>query len=129
MAAGGAFEQLLAAARTLPPFPRSSVLRRSGRRARALFVGRRDRLVDALRACGLRVEPPKASLYIWAHVPEGFTSAEFAARLIDEIDVVVTPGTGYGQYGEGYVRLSITTGDDRVEEEARRLIEWSKQLK
>ena len=95
----------------------------------AIYEHRRDVLVEALRQCGFRVESPKASLYIWAHVPEGYTSADMAARLIDEIDVVVTPGTGYGQYGEGYVRLSITTADDRVEEGARRLIEWSKKQK
>ena len=78
-------------------------------------------------ACGLRVLKPKASLYIWARVPDGFTSADFASRLIEDIGVVVTPGSGYGQYGEGYVRLSITTPDDRVAEGARRLLEWSKQ--
>jgi LL-diaminopimelate aminotransferase len=83
-------------------------------------------LVDALRTIGMRVTPPKASLYIWAHVPEGFTSADFAARLIEEIGVVVTPGNGYGQEGEGYVRLSITAPDARVDEGARRIIEWGK---
>jgi LL-diaminopimelate aminotransferase len=90
----------------------------------ATYQRRRDRLVEALKACGLRVQPPKASLYVWARVPEGFTSAEFATRLIEDIGVVVTPGSGYGQYGEGFVRLSITTPDERVEEGARRLLEW-----
>ncbi|MGE0058841.1 MAG: LL-diaminopimelate aminotransferase [Dehalococcoidia bacterium] len=92
-----------------------------------IYEHRRDILCDALAACGLRVIKPKASLYIWARVPEGFTSAEFASRLIEDIGVVVTPGSGYGQYGEGYVRLSITTPDERCEEGARRLLEWSKQ--
>ena len=73
----------------------------------------------------MRVQAPKACLYVWARVPDGFTSAEFAARLIEDIGVVVTPGTGYGQYGEGYVRLSLTTADERVEEGVRRLHEWS----
>jgi len=91
-----------------------------------VYQRRRDRLVEALRACGMRVHTPKASLYIWARVPDGFTSADFATRLIEDIGVVVTPGSGYGQYGEGYVRLSITTPDDRVEEGARRLHEWSR---
>ena len=95
----------------------------------AVYQRRRDRLVEALRACGMRVHVPKASLYIWARVPEGFTSAEFATRLIDDIGVVLTPGSGYGQYGEGFVRLSITTPDDRVEEGARRLLEWASQNK
>jgi LL-diaminopimelate aminotransferase len=92
----------------------------------AVYQRRRDILIDALRACGLRVEVPRASLYIWASVPPGFTSAQFAARLIDDIAVVVTPGNNFGPSGEGFVRLSITTPDDRVEEGARRLIEWSK---
>jgi LL-diaminopimelate aminotransferase len=93
----------------------------------AVYQRRRDKLVEALRACGMRVQNPKASLYIWARVPEGFTSADFASRLIEDIGVVVTPGSGYGQYGEGYVRLSITTPDERVEEGAQRLLEWSRQ--
>ena len=92
-----------------------------------VYHRRSDRLLDALQACGMRVHVPKASLYIWARVPDGFTSADFATRLIDDIGVVLTPGSGYGQYGEGFVRLSITTPDDRVEEGARRLLEWAKQ--
>src|SRR5690606_17625155 len=86
----------------------------------AIYERRRDILVDALRSMGLRVDPPKASLYIWARIPDGFTSADFAARLIEEAAVVVTPGNGYGSMGEGYIRLSITAPDDRVEEGARR---------
>ena len=95
----------------------------------AIYQRRRDRLVEALRACGLRVNLPRASLYIWARVPAGYTSAEFAARLIDEIGVVVTPGGAFGPSGEGFIRLSITTPDDRVEEGARRLIEWAQKNK
>ncbi len=90
-----------------------------------IYQRRRDRLVEALRACGLRVNVPAASLYIWARVPAGYTSAEFAARLIDEIGVVVTPGGAFGPSGEGFIRLSITTPDDRVEAGARRLIDWA----
>ncbi|HWC31308.1 MAG TPA: LL-diaminopimelate aminotransferase, partial [Dehalococcoidia bacterium] len=91
----------------------------------ATYQHRRDLLVEALRTCGLRVNNPAASLYIWAKVPPGYTSAEYAARMIDEIGVVVTPGRAFGPSGEGYIRLSITTPDDRVEEGARRLIEWA----
>jgi LL-diaminopimelate aminotransferase len=57
-------------------------------------------------------------------VPEGFTSASFAERLLDELAVVVTPGSGYGQQGEGYVRLSLTVADERLEEGLRRLAAW-----
>ena len=90
----------------------------------AIYQRRRDRLVEALRGLGMRVQPSKASLYLWARVPEGYTSGEFAARLIDEIGVVVTPGTGYGEQGEGFVRLSLTIPDDQLEEGVRRIREW-----
>jgi LL-diaminopimelate aminotransferase len=86
-----------------------------------VYQRRRDRLVAALRGLGLRVSPPKASLYVWARVPEGTTSVEFATRLLDDAGVVVTPGVGYGPSGEGYVRLSLTIPDERLEEGVRRL--------
>jgi LL-diaminopimelate aminotransferase len=85
------------------------------------YQRRRDRLVSALRGLGLRVSPPKASLYVWARVPDGATSVQYAARLLDEAGVVVTPGIGYGPSGEGYVRLSLTIADERLEEGVRRL--------
>jgi LL-diaminopimelate aminotransferase len=89
-----------------------------------IYQRRRDRMVQGLRAIGLQVDPPKASLYVWARLPDGVTSADFAARAIEEAAVVVTPGRGYGLNGEGYVRLSVTTPDDRVEEGMRRLEAW-----
>jgi len=91
----------------------------------AVYQRRRDRLVEALRAMGLAVQPPRASLYVWARVPEGDTSMEFATRLLDDVGVVVTPGVGYGAAGEGYVRLSLTIPDDRLEEGLRRLKGWT----
>lgn len=94
----------------------------------ATYQRRRDRVVEALQACGLRVQAPKASLYVWARVPDGFTSAEFAARLIDDIAVVVTPGANFGKSGEGFVRLSLTAPDARVEEGVRRIHEWAQKL-
>ncbi len=90
----------------------------------AVYQRRRDRVVEALRSLGLRVRTPRASLYVWARVPEGFTSASFAERLLDDLAVVVTPGSGYGQQGEGYVRLSLTVPDERLEEGLRRLAAW-----
>ncbi|MGB6836177.1 MAG: pyridoxal phosphate-dependent aminotransferase [Dehalococcoidia bacterium] len=90
----------------------------------ALYQRRRDRLVPVLREMGLRVTPPKASLYVWAGLPEGATSVEFATRLLEDLAVVVTPGVGYGQAGEGYVRLSLTIPDERLEEGLRRLAGW-----
>jgi LL-diaminopimelate aminotransferase len=86
-----------------------------------VYQRRRDRLVGALQGLGLRLTPPKASLYVWARVPEGTTSVQFATRLLEEAGVVVTPGIGYGPSGEGYVRLSLTLPDERLEEGVRRL--------
>jgi LL-diaminopimelate aminotransferase len=91
----------------------------------AVYQRRRDRLVEALRALGLSVQPPRASLYVWARVPKGYTSMGFATRLLDDVGVVVTPGVGYGAAGEGYVRLSLTIPDERMEEGLRRLAGWS----
>ena len=87
----------------------------------ATLQRRRDRVVAALEQIGLRVRAPQASLYIWARVPDGITSADFATRLLEEQAVVVTPGRGYGEYGEGYVRLSLTVPDDQIDEGARRI--------
>ncbi len=90
----------------------------------AVYQRRRDRVVEVLRAIGLTVHPPKASLYIWAKLPDGERSIEFATRLLEDTGVVVTPGIGYGVYGEGYIRLSLTTPDDRIDEGLRRLASW-----
>ncbi len=87
----------------------------------AVYQRRRDKLVAALTKIGMSVVPPQASLYVWARIPEGYTSADYAAKLIEEAAVVVTPGSGYGQYGEGYVRLSLTLPDDQLDEGVRRI--------
>ncbi len=90
----------------------------------AIYQRRRDKVVDVLKQLGLRVTTPKACLYIWATVPEEFTSAQFAARLLDELAIVVTPGSSYGKYGEGYIRLSLTTPDEQVDKGVARLASW-----
>ena len=92
-----------------------------------IYQRRRDQVVQALRELGLRCSAPKASLYIWAKIPEGETSIGFAGRLLDDTGVVVTPGVGYGSQGEGYVRLSLTTSDEDVDEGLRRLAAWRSQ--
>lgn len=91
----------------------------------AIYQRRRDRVISALTSMGLEVAVPQASLYVWAPVPEGFTSAEFAARLLEETDIVVTPGSSYGKCGEGYIRLSLTTPDEQVEKGCQRLENWN----
>lgn len=87
----------------------------------AILQARRDKVVGALRRIGLEVTEPRATLYVWAKIPDGSTSAEFAARLIEEQGVVVTPGNGYGPAGEGYVRLSLTLPDEQVDEGVERI--------
>jgi LL-diaminopimelate aminotransferase len=94
-----------------------------------VYQRRRDRLVEVLKSMGMRVAPPRASLYVWAHVPDGYSSAEFAARIIDDIGVVVTPGSGYGAQGEGFVRLSLTIPDVQLEEALRRMRDWRAEVK
>ena len=70
---------------------------------------------------GLQIEPPLGSIYVWVPVPSGQTSQGFAEELLDRVGVVVAPGTGYGAHGEGFVRVSLTVGDDRLAEAMRRI--------
>ncbi len=92
-----------------------------------IYKRRRDRVLQTLNQIGLKARPPSASLYIWARVPAGYTSLEFATSLLEDAGVVVTPGIGYGKYGEGYIRLSLTVPDQRLEEALARLRAWHKQ--
>ena len=89
-----------------------------------LYQRRRDKLIQALKELGIQANTPKASLYIWAKCPEGYTSAGFAEDLLETVGVVVTPGTGYGPGGEGYVRLSLTIPDSLLEKGIARLGKW-----
>lgn len=91
----------------------------------AIYQGRRDKVVEVLKSMGLRVQTPKASLYVWASVPDGYTSAEFSECVLEEKDIFVTPGTGYGEYGEGYIRLSLTVPDDQLDKAVDRLATWN----
>jgi LL-diaminopimelate aminotransferase len=90
----------------------------------AIYQRRRDLIIDVLNSVGLEAKPPKASLYIWAKVPEGYTSIDLATDLLEEIGVVVTPGVGYGRNGEGYVRLSLTIPDADLAKGLSRLSGW-----
>ena len=90
----------------------------------AVYQRRRDLVVDMLNSIGIETKSPKATLYIWAKVPEGYTSVSFATALLDEAGVVVTPGIGYGKSGEGYIRLSLTIPDATLTKGLSRLAEW-----
>ena len=91
----------------------------------ATYQRRRDLIIDMLSDIGLSVKPPKASLYIWAKVPKGYTSLEFATDLLDKVGIAVVPGIGYGSCGEGYVRLSLTIPDAGLVKGLSRLASWN----
>jgi len=86
-----------------------------------IYRRRRDTLVDALRSIGLQVSAPKGTIYLWTRVPEGQTSAGFCERVLEEAAVVISPGSAYGAAGEGFVRMSLTIDDARLNEAAERI--------
>jgi LL-diaminopimelate aminotransferase len=90
----------------------------------AILQRRRDNLLKVLNEIGLKARIPKATFYIWARIPEGYTSMDFTKKLLDEAGIAVTPGTGYGKEGEGYIRLSLTISDDRLEQGINNLLAW-----
>ena len=90
-----------------------------------MYKRRRDVVCGALNAIGLRVEPPAASLYVWAPVPEGYDSAGFAEAVLEGCDIVVSPGSSYGEHGEGYIRLSLTLSDADLDRAVDRLSSWT----
>ncbi len=90
----------------------------------AIYQRRRDLVIEVLNNIGLKAQTPKASLYIWARVPKGYSSMDFATDLLERVGVVVTPGTGYGQNGEGYIRLSLTIPDAALVRGLSKLSNW-----
>jgi LL-diaminopimelate aminotransferase len=89
-----------------------------------IYQRRRDLVVDVLNDIGCIVTAPKASLYVWAKIPPGFNSMEFSASLLDQVGVLVIPGTGYGPSGEGFVRLSLTLSDASLVKALSKLSGW-----
>ncbi|MGH2725074.1 MAG: LL-diaminopimelate aminotransferase [Actinomycetota bacterium] len=90
---------------------------------RAIYAKRRDVVVGTLNDLGWDLEPPRGAFYVWFPTREGFSSAEFSELLLERAGVVVSPGSGYGGGGEGYVRISLTVPDDRLAEAMDRLRE------
>ncbi|MFO8012338.1 MAG: LL-diaminopimelate aminotransferase [Phycisphaerae bacterium] len=88
---------------------------------RAMYRRRRDCLVAALEAAGLEVNRPEATFYVWVTCPAGLDSRAFADRLLAEADIVATPGIGYGERGEGFVRFALTVPEENLEEAAGRI--------
>jgi len=95
----------------------------------SILQRRRDKLLKVLNEIGLKARIPKATFYIWAKIPQGYTSMDFTRKLLDEAGIAVTPGTGYGKEGEGYIRLSLTISDDRLEQGMSRLLAWHRRSK
>lgn len=87
----------------------------------AIYQRRRDLVIAALHRMGISARTPKGTIYIWAKVPEGYDSAGFATKVLEEADVIVAPGNAYGPSGEGYIRISLATPDDRLAEAIERI--------
>jgi LL-diaminopimelate aminotransferase len=86
-----------------------------------VYARRRDLVCDALREIGVDVAPPKGTIYVWAPVPEGHTSASYCEMVLEESGVVISPGSAYGPNGEGFFRISLTIADERLQEAVERL--------
>jgi LL-diaminopimelate aminotransferase len=90
-----------------------------------IYQYRRDIVLKGLRACGFTVQTPPASIYVWAHLPEGFTnSTQFCEKLLEDTGVSATPGVVYGEFGEGYLRISLGMATNRIKEAIERLTRW-----
>jgi LL-diaminopimelate aminotransferase len=88
--------------------------------SRRIYQERRDILVDALHAAGIECEKPRATFYVWVSVPRGLTSAEFTTKLLEQAGVVTTPGNGFGDAGEGFVRFTVCVDKEKLKEVAER---------
>ena len=88
---------------------------------RSVYQERRDVLLPGLKRIGLDVEPLHAAFYVWVTVPKGFTSAAFTAHLLEKAGIVTTPGNGFGEAGEGYVRMTLCTTKERLLEAVSRM--------
>jgi len=86
-----------------------------------IYERRRDVMVGGLKEIGLEVEKPKATFYLWIQVPKGYSSAQFATLLLEQAGIVATPGNGFGEAGEGYIRMALTVDETRLKEAIKRL--------
>jgi LL-diaminopimelate aminotransferase len=89
---------------------------------RTLYQNRRDLFINGLRSIGWKITPPNASFYVWAKIPKKFsTSMEAAKTFLDQANIVATPGNGFGEGGEGYIRMTLTVSKERLTEAVERL--------
>jgi LL-diaminopimelate aminotransferase len=87
----------------------------------SVYQNRRDIIVEGLQSLGWKIQPPKATLYVWVPVSEGYTSTEFVTLLLDKCGIMVPPGNGYGACGEGFFRIALTVPDERMREGIQRM--------
>lgn len=90
-------------------------------RMRRLYKRRRNALCRGLRSLGLKLTRPKATFYVWCEVPSGYTSESFCVHLLEHSGVLCTPGNGFGEHGEGYVRFALTVDVPRIDEAVERI--------
>lgn len=86
-----------------------------------IYEERRDALVDGLNKIGWHVARPAATFYVWTRVPSRYTSAAFARELLEKCDIIATPGNGFGEHGEGYIRMALTVDKKRINEAVERI--------
>lgn len=92
-----------------------------------IYQDRCDTLVDGFNSLGWKVGKPKATFYIWAPVPPGYTSSELCQMFLEKAHIVVTPGTGFGENGEGYIRIALTIPASRIKQAIARIKKLHKQ--
>jgi LL-diaminopimelate aminotransferase len=86
-----------------------------------VYAYRRDIVLKALPKVGMSADTPKGTIYVWAKIPSGCTSADFCNQLLERTGVSITPGPAFGQHGEGYVRISLGQKTERIAEAMERL--------
>jgi LL-diaminopimelate aminotransferase len=88
-----------------------------------IYRKRRTIVVEGLRRMGLAAAEPRASFYVWARCPAGYSSMEFAARVLQDAAVVLIPGVGFGEAGESYFRIALTVDAERTQQAMDRMLE------
>lgn len=95
---------------------------------RGVYQERRDVLIKGLTQAGWDVYNPQATFYVWITTPSGYTSEEMTTRLLRELKIVATPGNGFGDAGEGYIRMALTVDKQRMQEAIDRIVGWGSSL-
>lgn len=93
----------------------------------ALYEKRRDIVIDGLAAVGWTIPKPRATMFIWARIPEGWTSRQISREMLYAVGVVVIPGDAFGSEGEGYVRIALVQDEDKLNEAVRRIGEFLRE--